>query len=69
MTHHDRITIDPMICHGEPVIRGTRVPVRIVIGSLAGGMRLEEIQHEYGIHAEDIRAAEAFGANWHTSNA
>ena len=36
-TNHmnDRINIDPAICHGKPVIRGTRVPVSIVLGSLA----------------------------------
>jgi uncharacterized protein (DUF433 family) len=34
----DRIVIDPNICHGKPVIRGTRVPVTVVIGSLAGGI-------------------------------
>lgn len=69
MATNDRITIDPMICHGEPVIRNTRVPVRIVLGSLAGGMMREEIQREYDISADDIRAAEAFGASGHTSNA
>ena len=35
---NDRIVIDPKICHGKPVIRGTRTPVAIVVGSLAGGM-------------------------------
>jgi uncharacterized protein (DUF433 family) len=54
--------VDPMICHGEPVVRGTRVPVRIIIGSLAGGMTPEEIRREYDISAEDIQAAARFGA-------
>ena len=69
MVPNDRITIDPAICDGEPVIRGTRVPVRIVVGSLAGGMVLEEIQREYDISADDIRAAEAFWASLHAGNA
>ena len=56
----DRIVIDPAICHGKPVIRGTRVPVVIVVGSLAGGMTFEEIQREYGITDLDIRAALKF---------
>jgi uncharacterized protein (DUF433 family) len=68
MVTNDRITIDPMICHGDPVIRNTRVPVRIVLGSPAGGMTREEIQREYDISADDIRAAEAFGLSQHTSN-
>ncbi len=58
----DRIVIDPKICHGKPVIRGTRTPVAIVVGSLAGGMTFEEIQREYDLTAEDIRAALAFAA-------
>lgn len=56
----DRIVIDPSISHGKPIIRGTRLPVTVVVGSLAGGMTFEEIQREYGITAEDIRAALKF---------
>ena len=58
----DRIVIDPKICHGKPVIRGTRTPVAIVVGSLAGGMTFEEIQREYDLTVEDIRAALSFAA-------
>ena len=43
---NDRIVIDPNICHGKPVIRGTRTPVAIVVGSLAGGMSFEDVQRE-----------------------
>ena len=57
---HNRITIDPGICHGKPVIRGTRTPVSIVVGSLAGGMGFEEVQQEYDLTIEDIRAALKF---------
>jgi uncharacterized protein (DUF433 family) len=56
-TGADRITIDPRICHGKPVIRGTRVPVSIVTGSLAGGMGLDDVAREYGVTHDDIRAA------------
>jgi uncharacterized protein (DUF433 family) len=59
-TLHDRITLDAAVCHGKPVIRGTRVPVTIVVGSLAGGMTFEEVEHEYGVTSEDIRAALRF---------
>jgi uncharacterized protein (DUF433 family) len=59
---NDRIVIDPRICHGKPVIRGTRLPVAYVVGSLAGGMSFEEIQREYDLTPEDIRAALAFAA-------
>ena len=60
MTVSDRIIIDPAICHGKPVIRGSRVPVTIVVGSLAGGMSFDEIQREYDLSTEDIRAALKF---------
>jgi uncharacterized protein (DUF433 family) len=55
----NHIVIDPAICHGKPVIRGTRVPVTVVVGSL-GGMTFEEVQREYDITADDIRAALRF---------
>src|SRR5437868_15371518 len=57
---NERIVIDSRICHGKPVIRGTRTPVAIVVGSLAGGMSFEEVQREYDLTAEDIRAALKF---------
>lgn len=57
---HNRITIDPGICHGKPIIRGTRTPVSIVVGGLAGGMSFEEVQREYDLTIEDIRAALKF---------
>jgi len=58
----DRIVLDPNVCHGKPVIRGTRTPVAIVVGSLAGGMTFEEVQHEYELTVEDIRAALRFAS-------
>lgn len=57
---NERIVIDPKVCHGKPVVRGTRLPVSIVVGSLAGGMTFEDVQREYGISLEDIRAALKF---------
>lgn len=57
---NDRIVIDPGLCHGKPVIRGTRMPVAIVIGSLAGGMTFEEVEREYALTRDDIRAALKF---------
>ena len=59
---NDRIVIDPKIQHGKPVIRDTRVPVARIVGGLAGGMNFEELQAEYGITAEDVRAALEFAS-------
>ena len=60
MNGHDVIVIDPAIWHGKPVIRGTRMAVTLVVGSLAGGMSFEEVQREYDLTDEDIRAALKF---------
>jgi uncharacterized protein (DUF433 family) len=60
MTAPNRIVIDPAILHGKPVIHGTRVPVTVVVGSLAGGMTFEDVQREYDVTADDIRAALRF---------
>lgn len=63
MDIQDRIVVDPAVLHGEPVIRGTRVPVSIVVGSLAGGMTFEDVQREYDLTVEDVRAALKFAAD------
>ena len=57
---NDRIVIDPKVCHGKPVVRGTRMPVSLIVGSLAGGMSFEDVQREYALTLEDIRAALKF---------
>jgi uncharacterized protein (DUF433 family) len=59
---NERIQIDPAICHGKPVIRGTRVPVSMVLGSLAGGMSYDELRREYNLAPEDILAALSYAA-------
>ncbi len=64
MAHVDwreRVVINPEIHHGEPCIRGTRIPVRVIVSSLAEGMSFEDILREYPqLSAEDIRAALAY---------
>ncbi len=45
----ERIVLDSEIAYGRPVIRGTRVPVAVILGALAGGMQIEEIAWVYGI--------------------
>lgn len=60
MKDDDRIVSDPAVCHGKPVIRGARMPVSLIIGSLAGGMSFEQLGQEYDLTPEDIRAALKF---------
>jgi uncharacterized protein (DUF433 family) len=58
----DRIVVDPRIVHGQPVVRGTRIPVAVVVGSLAGGMTFEEVETEYGVTHDDILACLDYAA-------
>jgi uncharacterized protein (DUF433 family) len=53
MTAPNCIVVDPAICHGKPDIRGTRLPVTVVVGSLAGGMTFEDVQREYNVTADE----------------
>jgi uncharacterized protein (DUF433 family) len=59
---NERISIDPQICHGKPVIRGTRVPVARVVGYLAGGMSFEDVEKDFDLAPEDVRAALDYAA-------
>lgn len=57
----DRIEVNPDICHGKPVIRNTRIMVRNILGSLAGGETITEIIENYPeLTIEDIKAAVAY---------
>ena len=54
----DKIEINPKICHGKPIIKGTRVIVSNILGALASGDSVEEILNDYpNITQEDIFAA------------
>lgn len=56
-----RISIDPAICHGKPVITGTRVLVSTLLGALAGGDSIETVLEDYPtVTREDIAAALEF---------
>ena len=57
---NDQIVIDPRICHGKPIIRGTRMPVSLIVGSLAGGMGFDEVEREYSLTRAQVRAALKF---------
>lgn len=61
---HERIEINPAIMDGKPVIRGTRVPVELVLRLLGAGMTNEAILSELPrLAADDIRAAQNLAAN------
>ena len=59
----DRIITDPKVCHGQACIRGTRVPVSVVLDNLAAGLTEGDIVSSYPpLSIEDVRAAAAYGA-------
>jgi uncharacterized protein (DUF433 family) len=58
-----RVVVDPEVHHGEPCIAGTRIPVRMIVGSLADGLTIEQIVAEYPqLTSEDILGALAYAA-------
>lgn len=53
----DRISIDPKVCNGKPVIRGMRITVSTILSFLAAGETTENILNAYPIlEPEDIKA-------------
>lgn len=60
----DRIQADPAILAGKPVIRGTRVPVHVILGLLGAGETVEDILREYPqLQRADVEAAASYAAD------
>ncbi len=60
---HERIAIDPRVCHGQACIKGTRIPVHLILGMLANGDAVEDLLEEYpSLTQEDIYACFDYGA-------
>ena len=58
-----RIVVDPQTMAAKPVIRGTRIPVELIVRMLAQGVSENEILEEYPrLHSDDIRAALVYAA-------
>ncbi len=59
----NRITIDPLIAHGKPAIRGLRYPVETMLELLSSGMAIDEILADYAdLERDDLLAVLAFAA-------
>lgn len=56
------VVSDLEVLGGEAVIKGTRVPVSLILGHLAGGMSIEELVYEYDLTIENVRAALGYAA-------
>jgi len=54
----ERVVVDPNILVGKPVIRGTRIPVYLIVELMASGMNVGEVLREYPeLKEEDVKAA------------
>ena len=62
---YERIEINPNMMDGKPVVRGTRVPVELVLRKLGAGMSPEAILVDHPrLTLDDIHAAQAFAADY-----
>jgi uncharacterized protein (DUF433 family) len=58
---HERIVVDPEILVGKPVVKGTRIPVELVLGRLAQDLNLEKLFAAYPrLTPEDVKACLAY---------
>lgn len=61
---HDRISVDPDVMFGKPVIRGTRIPVETVLRKLASGQSVDVIVNAYPhLDPADVYACMAYAAD------
>ena len=58
MTNMDRIELNPKVCNGKPVIKGTRIPVSVILEQIAQGESWDDLLQGYPeLKKEDIKAA------------
>ena len=63
MEANDRIEVNPAVCSGKPVIRGTRIMVRNILGMVAGGYTVDKVVASYPeLSQEDVIAAIEYAA-------
>lgn len=57
-----RIAVDEDVRFGKAVIKGTRVPVDVIVGQLAAGLGVDDVAREYDIERDDVLAALRYAA-------
>ncbi len=63
MNWREFITVDPKVCHGQACIRGTRIPVSVVLDNLAADVSREDLLRSYpSLSREAVQAAVAYAA-------
>jgi len=64
MVEEERVVIDEKILGGKPVIRGTRIPVYLIVELVANGLSIKDILKEYPeLSEEDVKAALRYAAS------
>ena len=61
---HERISADPKVMMGKPVIKGTRITVEFILRMLGSGHSVEELIAEFDLARDDILAAQSFAAEY-----
>ena len=60
---NDLIVVDPKICSGKPVIKGTRIMVKNILGMVAGGYNIDRVLEAYPeLNREMVQAALEYAA-------
>jgi uncharacterized protein (DUF433 family) len=63
MNWRERITVDPMVCHGRACVKGTRILVSVILDNLAAGVPPDDLLRSYpALTGEDVRAALAYAS-------
>ncbi len=58
MMKKDRIELNPKVCNGKPLIKGTRIPVSVILEQIAEGISWDKLLANYPkLEKEDIKAA------------
>jgi uncharacterized protein (DUF433 family) len=60
---HERISINPNICHGQACVKGTRIPVHQIVHMIANGDTIDDLLKEYpSLTKEDVAACLEYAA-------
>ena len=65
MGYIDRIEINPRVCNGKPVIKGTRIPVTVILAQIATGESLQNLVKDFPeLTIDDIKAAVQYAGSF-----
>jgi uncharacterized protein (DUF433 family) len=63
MNWRERVSVDPMVCHGQACVKGTRIPISVILDNVAAGIKMDELVESYpSLTEDDVKAAIAYAA-------